>query len=103
MRCNKCNKADMVEKTNKANGEKFLACSGYPNCKNTESMPEESVPEKAVQDDEFHLTIEQVRSNALDSAIKVTKKLGTDDYTGDLMGHALQFERYIKTGEIGDD
>lgn len=52
---------------------------------------------------DFHLTIEQVRSNALDCAIKVTKKLGTDDYAGDLMHNAVMFEKYILTGEHNEE
>jgi len=53
---------------------------------------------KSVTPKEFHLTIEQCRSNALESAIKVTKKLNTDDYVSDLMENAKQFEDYILNG-----
>ena len=48
---------------------------------------------------EFHLTSEAVRIGALDAAIKVTKKTGTDDYPADLFSNFKQFERWILTGE----
>tara|TARA_Y100000310_G_scaffold280361_1_gene300049 strand:+ start:3583 stop:3951 length:369 start_codon:yes stop_codon:yes gene_type:complete len=48
----------------------------------------------------FHLSPEEVRARALESAIKVTKKLGTEDYTGDLIAHAVEFERYINEGGL---
>lgn len=47
---------------------------------------------------EFHLTKEAVRLGALECAIKVTKKLGTEDYPADLMTNAKLFEKYILDG-----
>ena len=44
---------------------------------------------------EYHLSPEAVRVGALDAAIKVTKKLGTEDYTHDLMAQAEEFEEWI--------
>jgi hypothetical protein len=49
---------------------------------------------------EFHLTAEAVRIGALDSAIKVTKKLGSEDYQKDLFQTFKQFEKWILTGKI---
>ena len=66
----------------------------------TDFLPVSQVLEKPAKATEYNLSIEQVRSNALDSAIKVTKKLGADDYVGDLMGHAVEFEKYILKGKI---
>jgi DNA topoisomerase-1 len=36
--CDKCN-SPMATRTVKASGDKFLACSAYPKCKNTKPMP----------------------------------------------------------------
>ena len=44
---------------------------------------------------EYHLSPEAVRVGALDAAIKVTKKLGTEDYNKDLIEQAEEFERWI--------
>ena len=38
--CDKCG-SPMSVRTAKVNGEKFLACSGYPRCKNTRNLPAE--------------------------------------------------------------
>lgn len=48
---------------------------------------------------EFHLTAEAVRIGALEAAIKVTKKLGTEDYNADLFYNFKQFESWILTGK----
>lgn len=40
-KCKKCKKGTMVERTNKASGDKFLGCSAYPKCRNTESVEED--------------------------------------------------------------
>lgn len=48
---------------------------------------------------EYHLTAEAVRVGALEAAIKVTKKLGTEDYNKDLFGNFKEFEAWILTGK----
>ena len=55
------------------------------------------VPEGVYTKDkkEYHLSPEAVRVGALDAAIKVTKKLGTEDYTKDLIEQAEAFEEWI--------
>lgn len=37
-RCSKCKKGSMVERTNKSNGAKFLACDSFPSCRNVENI-----------------------------------------------------------------
>jgi len=37
-RCKKCKKGEMLERTNKQTGEKFLGCSNWPRCKACESV-----------------------------------------------------------------
>lgn len=44
-KCKKCKKGDMVERTNKASGDKFWGCSRYPKCKNVESIDSEEADE----------------------------------------------------------
>ena len=76
--------------------EAIVPAEGKPEQEHTNmGQPERNFVKK----DEYHLTIEQVRSNALECAIKVTKKLGTEDYVGDLMTHAYEFEEYISNGQ----
>jgi hypothetical protein len=55
--------------------------------------------EKPGKAKEFHLTDEAVRIGALEAAIKVTKKTGTEDYKGDLFKAFKQFEHWISTGK----
>ena len=56
-----------------------------------------SVPSPAIKQ-EFHLSVEQVRSNALDLSIKAIK-IGVDYEEKDLFTIAKKFEKYILTGE----
>jgi DNA topoisomerase-1 len=37
-KCKKCKKGTMLERKNRSSGDKFLGCSNYPKCKNTESI-----------------------------------------------------------------
>jgi hypothetical protein len=61
-------------------------------------ISEERLKEPKKEKD-FHLTDEAVRIGALESAIKVTKKLDTDDYKRDLFNNFKEFEKWILTGE----
>ena len=97
------NVGDFVEYDLEQNG-KFFNISNIKPCSDPKPQtPAEVSSLSSKGDDEFHLTLEQCRSNALECAIKVTKKLGTDDYVGDLMSHAIEFEKYILTGEVSED
>ena len=48
---------------------------------------------------EYQIRSREIRARALEAAIKVTKKLNTEDYHGDLMEHAKQFEQWILNGK----
>ena len=39
MECPQCNSAKMRLRRAKTNGNLFVACAGFPNCKNTMFMP----------------------------------------------------------------
>lgn len=57
------------------------------------------LPSKPSNSNEFHLTSEAVRIGALDAAIKITKKLQTEDYEADLFSNFKMFENWILTGQ----
>jgi ssDNA-binding Zn-finger/Zn-ribbon topoisomerase 1 len=39
MTCPECKNAEMRVRMNRGNGSLFIACSGYPNCKKTMTLP----------------------------------------------------------------
>jgi len=98
--CNKCG-GMMVQKMGK-NGS-FMACNNYPACTNTanvsfeNSMTAQPVPAPTPAKQEYHLTIEQVRSNALSCAIELVKIGKTTSQ--ELKPMAKEFEQYFLTGE----
>ena len=63
-----------------------------------ETVPMNPEPENSL---EYEIRSREVRCRALESAIKVTKKLNTDDYVSDLMANARQFEEWILNGQKG--
>ena len=80
----------------------FYGCTGYPECKNTANAepgevavpvvkPFESEPKKGF---EAHLSIEQVRSNAFDLAIKMNPNMTEQP----LLDCAKKIEQYLLKG-----
>ena len=101
MNCKKCETGQMVQKSGK-NGA-FMACDQYPNCKNTENVPEGASKGTMTtwQDTsakECHLSIEQVRSNALKCAIN---SMGPAELyeTKNVLDLAVAYEAYIMVGK----
>jgi len=86
---------DFVEFELKKNEKGYWNIAG--NLRKT--TPQTTLDSKTEPPKEFHLTAEAVRIGALDAAIKVTKKTGTEDYSGDLFSNFKQFERWILTGQ----
>ena len=80
------------------NGE-FMACNNYPDCKHTANVEKIAVP---ASKEEFHLTIEQTRSNAMSCAIKSAMLLLNSKEVLDtafLLQMAKRFEKYFVSGE----
>lgn len=89
----------------------FWGCSNYPECDGIKKITEKPIEAKKSSvmpsKQEFHLTDEAIRSNALESAIKVTRKTSDIKIEGDpeydygkaLYECAKQFEAYIRTGQ----
>lgn len=61
------------------------------------TVAEEITPQKASKE-EYHLTIEQTRSNALASAIAFYDSMGKDYDMSHVLGTAEVFENYILNG-----
>ena len=92
----------MAVKVNKTTQDKFWACPSYPTCRNTKPFkPQETstaVVEPAPKSNgKFHLTPEQVRSNALNSALAwLSMNDKADEWTFELlMSTTKNFEKYI--------
>lgn len=94
-KCTECKEGEMVIRNGKYGD--FMACDNYPECKHTEKLAEGQKSPVMPSKGEYHLTIEQSRSNALNSAIEWCISAKLTDYAV-LMGIAKKFETYILTG-----
>lgn|SRR3990167_1504278 len=99
---NDCKLMDVVDYVTEVNEKGFntlvsLKKSQIKQEKEGSDITLSSVPSPAIKQ-EFHLSVEQVRSNALDLSIKAIK-IGVDYEEKDLFTIAKKFEKYILTGE----
>lgn len=97
MNCKQCDNGQMVLKNGK-NGA-FMACDQYPRCKATANAPEGAVvpTPKPSPTKEFHLSPEQVRTNALNAAIASMTEAQLVE-TKDVIDLAVIYEIYIEQG-----
>ena len=116
MKCEKCQVGEMIVKQGQHGA--FMACDQFPNCKNTAkvNLPQgAAVPVPVVPMNlptasgefsydtpvpkpkkEFHLSPEQVRTNAMDLAIKMTEPTLN---LAIVMQTAIQIEEYLWNGK----
>lgn len=94
MKCDKCKDGEMV--TRKGKYGDFLACDNYPECVNTKKLEESSVKTPIKASNEYHLTPEQCRSNALECAFSFLKMNMQSKFTAkEVIMCAKAFEDYI--------
>ena len=93
MTCKKCNTGNMVEKTNKSTGQKFMACDRWPECDNAESFPEHTQPK---------ITGNITKSNGKDTLIIrqcclkcAVKYSGQSDTVAAILVYAGEFEKWV--------
>lgn len=95
-KCPECS-ADLVRRSGKYGD--FYACSEYPNCKFTRKIDSEpAVVKKSSQNGlnkEFHLTPEQVRTNALNLAVNHATLLNMNPTISKLKEMAEEYRRWI--------
>ena len=93
MNCKKCSDGQMVQKSGK-NGP-FMACDKFPACNSTCNVPEGVEVIKITPKEEYHLTHEECRARALESAIEQSKVMKSMS-TSELLDLAKIFEVYIR-------